>query len=263
MTTLGKAIKRGNIKIHQYCLRSPSSHALLYVQSYSTAFRCVIHNCCFSVLKNPPLRLKPLPVAFPWLFQNSSPHPLPQKAAPDTSRLPTQMPLQANIPTLLFWAQLALVPSLSKLSGLPLLYFWEGNSVSGPTSAAHPQVSNCPVWAVDNLEVTAKILPWKMWWETLEDRQKSCNAPEDGWSWETLWWIQFEDKSLWCHKSWPSLTFSLDPSLLTSLCICEEVINLHSSIQSLKPVKFLLILLKAYLPKYASIVTFGVLGQQL
>lgn len=222
---------------------------------------CVIQNCCFSVLKNPPFRLIPLPVglAFPRLFQNSSPHPLPQKAAPDTSRLPAQMPLQANIPTSLFWAQLALVPSLSKLSGLPLLYFWEGNSVSGPTSAAHPQVSNCPVWAVDNLEVTAKMLPWKMWWEKREERQKSRSAPEDGWV-ENLcddFYLKINPSdAIKADLRWPSpwTPRSLDPCAVvkrSSICTqASKVCNLLSSFQS-------------YWKRTCSFVTCGVLGQQL
>lgn len=127
------------------------------------------------------------------LLLNSSPHPLPQKAMPGTSRLPTQMPLQANILTWLFSARPTLVPSLPKLSAL----------LSGGKLHVKANVSSSPsglVWAMDNLEVTAEMLPWKMWWK--KTWRSLAVHLKMVWSLETLWWILFQDKSLWSCKSW-------------------------------------------------------------
>lgn len=120
-------------------------------QSSSRSSRCLKllnnNNCCFSVPKNPPFRLIFLLVGLALPLTRIVLHILCHKR-PSQARAgcPHKCPSRQTLRLSLFSAQPAPVPWLPKPSGFSPLYFWEGNSVSGPMSAARCQ---------DNLEVTA------------------------------------------------------------------------------------------------------------
>lgn len=186
---------RGNIKMHQYCLRSPSSHAPLDVQSYSTAFRCL----CNSEL----LLFCPKESTIP--INTSSRivlHILYHKRPRQTrAGSPHKCPFKQT-----FWLY------CSEHSWL--LFHCCPNS---PDSFCSTFGRETPCQAQrQQLTLRSLTAPSELW-TTWKSRQKcfhgkygekhlktvrsprSRSAPEDGWTWETLWWLLFEDKSLWCH----------------------------------------------------------------